>query len=403
MVACAGFISGAVAMFMPWTSVPGHIRRLSTKRVASVRLMERAVMRAVERYAKAMARGLLVLPLLAGWSGMARAAADRLTIHVLSDRLTLSVTGHPQVYLYGHLDADAPARFARLVAAGRIARGSDVYLSSREGDVAAGMALGRMLRAGGMATHLSAPRPTFPHAGKSRVALCADACAYAFFGGLYRWAPSGSDRLGLTVADTASSPGLPEAQAAYLASMGVDAAALVAGASAGMRWLDGARLKKAGAVNDGRLPPTARYDILGTTPTLDLRQVDRKGEHRLTVRCEPGHTRVTAYERVGAQRAREIVARGPRSYLALDGRSILVADDGVQAEGEYLVIRRDYPPSNLVDLLFAGSIGAWVDGRSAAFRDGFTLQPWGVYGQLKVFYHACWRAAPWPPRQHAPR
>lgn len=338
--------------------------------------------------------------LLAIGSLAAHAAAARLNIHVLNDRLTLAVARHPQVYLYGRIDADAPRRFEKLMKAGRIAPGSDVYLDAREGEADAGMALGRLIRQGGMATHLSAPRKTFPRAGASRTAECVDACAYAFFGGLYRWAPSGSDRLGLTLAKGAP-PALPAAVRGYLTQMQVDLGDLAPapGISPGpVLWLSAERLEKSGATNNGRLPPTASYDILSATPTLDLRQVDRKGEHRLTVTCRPGQTLVTAYERVGALHARQVVARGARSYLELNGRPTLVANDGVSAEGDMLVIRRNFPPSDLVDLLFAGSVGAWVDGRSAAFRDGFTLHPWGAYAKLKVFYHACWRAAPWPPR-----
>lgn len=325
---------------------------------------------------------------------VAHAESGKLKIHVLSDRLTIAVARHPQVYLYGRIDADAPERFDKLVRAGRIAPGSDVYLSAPDGDAAAGMALGRLIRRGGMATHLGAPRRNFPGATASRTAVCVDACAYAFFGGLYRWAPSGSDRLGLTLPLSADA-------AAYLQSMQIDLGELATapGARAGaVTWLLAERLHKSGAINNGELPPTATYDVLSPTPTLDLRQVDRKGEHRLTVTCRPGQTLIAAYERVGAQRAREIVARKARSYFELNGRPILASQDGVSAEGDMLVIRRSYPPSDLVDLLFAGAVGAWVDGRSAAFRDGFTLHPWGAYKQLKVFYHACWRAAPWPPR-----
>lgn len=335
-----------------------------------------------------LAIGLCITAALAS---AAHAGAGKLGIHVLSDRLTIAVARHPQVYLYGRIDADAPVRFARLVRSGRIAPGSDVYLSARQGDPAAGMALGRLIRQGGMATHLGAPRKSFPGATASRTALCVDACAYAFFGGLYRWAPSGSDRLGLTV------PLSPDASA-YLKAMQVDLGDLAPAPPGTVIWLTAERLEKTGASNNGRLPPVAHYDITSATPTLDLRQVDRAGEHRLTITCRPGQTDVAAYERVGALRARQIVARRARSYFTLNGRPILAANDGVSADGDMLVIRRHYPPSDLVDLLFAGSIGAWVDGRSAAFRDGFELHPWGVYKQLKVFYHSCWRAAPWLPR-----
>lgn len=329
---------------------------------------------------------------------IAHAGSERLNIHVMSDRLTLAVAKHPQVYLYGRIDAGAPERFGKLLQSGRIAAGSDIYLSAPEGDRAAGMALGRLFRKSGMATHLSAPRKNFPGATGNRTAVCVDACAYAFFGGLYRWAPSGSDRLGLTLPaqGSAADAALPADARDYLEAMQVDLGALAPASPGAVVWLDAEQLQKSGAVNNGRLPSTATYDVGVAAPMLDLRQNDRKGEHRLVVTCRPGQTDVAAYERVGAARAREIVARGARSYLELDGRPLLASTQGVTAEGDMLVIRRSYPPASLVDLLFAGRIGAWVDGRSAAFRDGFTLNPWGAYAQLKVFYHACWRAAPWP-------
>ncbi|HET6432712.1 hypothetical protein [Dyella sp.] len=335
-------------------------------------------------------------------STCAQARAERLNIHVLSDRLTLAVARHPQVYLYGRIDAQAPQRFETLVRSGRIAAGSDVYLSAAHGDLAAGMALGRLIRAGGMATHLGAPRRNFPGASGSRTAVCVDACALAFFGGLYRWAPSGSDRLGLSVTPAAAghAASLPPGVDDYLKEMKVDPGPLTVTSpkgAASVVWLAAEALRRSGAVNNGRLPARASYDVASPTPTLDLRQSDRTGEHRLVITCRPGQTLVEASERVGARRAREIVARGGRSYLALNGGPpMLAATDGVSAEGEMLVIRRSFPPERLVDLLFAGSIGAWVDGRSAAFRDGFALNPWGAHAQLRVFYHACWRAAPWP-------
>lgn len=354
---------------------------------------------------RARGRAMLACAVLAACgAASAKTGSERLNIHVVRDRLTLAVTKYPQVYLYGRIDGDAPRRFEQLMKAGTIVPGSDVYLSSRDGDPAAGMALGRLIRAGDMATHLSAPRKTFPHAGSSRTALCVDACAYAFLGGLYRWAPSGSDRFGLTspanhAAGTSSpfSAGVKD----YLAQMGIDPTAFapaMAATPGRVAWFTPEQLTAAKVVNNGKLVPKASYDVTSAEPSLDLRLTDRKGEHRLTVLCRPGHTLVTAYEHVGAARARQIASRGGSSYFEINGNPVLEGNEGVSAEGDLLVIRRDYPPSDLVDLLFAGSVGAWVTGRSKAFRDGFAMNPWPLRDQLKVFYYACWRAAPWPPR-----
>ena len=40
--------------------------------------------------------------------------------------------------------------------------------------------------------------------------------------------------------------------------------------------------------------------------------------------------------------------------------------------------------------------GAWVGGRTSAFRYGFVFQLYPVRNALKDYYLACWRAAPWP-------
>lgn len=339
--------------------------------------------------------GLWVLAIALMASNVAHAASRRLNIHVVRDRLTLAVTRFPQVYLYGSIDKDAPRRFEQLVKSGRIVPGSDIYLSAKDGDAAAGMALGRLFREGGMATHLSAPRKTFPGARNSKTSVCMDACAYAFFGGLYRWAPSGNDRLGLTVPAKGA---WPADVTGYLKAMDVDLGELKPASPGPVLWLGADRLTRTGAVNNGRLPPTATYDVSTAAPTIDLRQVDRKGEHRLTITCRPGHTDVVAYNPVGATRARQIAARGARSYFELDGKQVLGQTDGVRVDGNDLVIERDYPPADLYDLVFAGRVGAWVTGRSKAFRDGFVITPWPVHKQLTVFYYACWRAAPWTPR-----
>jgi len=329
----------------------------------------------------------LVLPAQAA----AVAASRPLQVTIVNDRLTLSVTHYPQVYLQGTIDAGAPQRFAALVRAGRITPGADIYLDAHGADRAAGMALGRLFRAGGMATHLGTPRQPRHASVAMKTATCTDACVYAYLGGLYRWTPSGRDRLAL-----AAPPGDARDVAAYLAAMGIDAGAL-APASPG-NWT-AERLLATGLANNGVLPATASYDLRAPAPTLELRQTDRKGVHRLTIRCAPGRTTVTAYDDVGMARARQVALRGGDAYFQLDGRKVLdQSRGGALAEGNALVIRRDYPPADLVDLVNAWSFGAWVDGRSAAFRDGFTLQLHPVHPQLKVFYYACWRAAPWPPR-----
>jgi len=334
---------------------------------------------------------------------VARDTPGQLKIVVIRDRLTLAVTRYPQVYLHGQIDADAPQRFEALMRSGRIPAGSDIYLNAASGDPQAGMALGRIFRANGMATHLGTPRKSRRASVAAKTAVCVDACVYAYLGGLYRWTPSGRDRIGLTSLPTAASKVQPEL-ARYLKDMGIDLAAFgraVTSSSGGLVWMTADPMLSAGLANNGRLPLTATVDLSTPAPTLELRQVVRKGSHRLTIQCQPGQTIVTAYDEVGLQRARQVVARGTRSYFQLNDKQVLNQPrDGAGVADNALMIRRSYPSAELVDLVSSWSFGAWVSGRSGAFRDGFSMPLHTVFGQLKDYYAACWRAAPWPPRQN---
>ena len=325
----------------------------------------------------------------------------QLKIDVIRDRMTMDMTGHPQVYLHGEIDVDAPQRFQTMLQSGRITAGSDVYLNSSSGDPNAGIALGRMFRSAGMATHLGTPRPPKHASVAAKTAVCVDACVYAYLGGLYRWAPTGMDRIGFTVSPETSAKASLRVST-YLADMGIDVATLAAAATpshSGTAWMTADQMKAHGLANNGKLPLTAMTQLSAPTPTIELKQIGRKGTHRVIIQCSPGKTTVTAFDEVGVVRARQVAARGARSYFQIGDTPVLdLRGDGAVVEGGDLVIRRAYPPADLVDLVSAWSFGAWVDGRSHAFRDGFSMPLHTVHQQLSDYFYACWRAAPWPPR-----
>jgi hypothetical protein len=335
-------------------------------------------------------------------------SADQLAIQVTDDRLTLAVTDVPQVYLYGTIDEDAPQRVGDLIRSGKIPRGSDIYLNSSSGSVGAGMALGRLFRAGSMVTHLGKPR----RKGESNTAICVGACTYAYFGGLYRWAPTGSDRIGVSAYPAAASPNGSGDIAGYLKDMGIDPAALTTSPSTSSNiatsssavtssnatvWLSADQMMASGLANNGRLPLVAKYQTLSTGPYLTLEQTDRHGEHRMTIECKPGRVILTAINQVGAERARDIVARGTRSYFELNRQEILTQPSGgVEVASASISMTRTYPPARLQYIIYAPSVGAWVAGRTSAFRNGFTFELEPVRSTLKQYYEACWQAAPWP-------
>ncbi len=331
-----------------------------------------------------------------------------MAIQVNNDRLTLAMTKVPQVYLYGDIDAGAPARFDALVRSQKIPVGSDIYLNSSSGSVAAAVALGRLFRASSMVTHLGTPRRNGRAGSAVKTATCAGACTYAYFGGLYRWAPTGSDRIGLPSPSANAAPAreatLPAAQMhAYLVDMGIDLEQIAPALNASrepMVWLAADQLLLSGLANNAQLPLTVKYQ-LSAAPTLVLNQVDRHGQHRITLQCKPGAVTLTAYDLVGADHARDIVARGTRSYFEINRQETLTQlRDGASVANDSVMITRSYPPTQLGHLLFARSIGAWVGGRTNAFRYGFTFQLYPVRTILKDYYNACWRAAPWPTGQN---
>lgn len=335
-------------------------------------------------------------------------AADQLSIQITDDRLTLAVTDVPQVYLRGVIDADAPERFSAFMQSGKIPTGSDVYLNSSSGDANAGIALGRLFRQGAMVTHLGTPR----RKGEANTATCVGACAYAYFGGLYRWAPTGLDQIGLlTYPAPAPAEGVQASNvlggaAAYLKDMGINLGTLPPGAPLsshdGVTWLTADQMTASGLANNGRLPLTATYKPSGGAPYLVLDQVDRHGERRMTIECKPGSVTLTALNRVGAERAKQVVARGTRSYFEINRQETMTQlqqQGGATVASESVIMTRAYPPDRLEYIIFAQSVGAWVGDRNNAFRSGFTFDLEPVRSTLKNYYNACWQASPWPTRQ----
>lgn len=332
------------------------------------------------------------------------AMPPRMAIQVNDDRMTVSLAGAPQVYLYGVIDADAPQRFEALLKSGKVPPGSDVYLNSAQGGLAAGMALGRLFRASAMTTHLGTPRRKRGGYRGAKAAVCSGACAYAYFGGLYRWAPTGGDRIGLIRhGSTAPAPSTQEEADAYLKAMGIDLGALAAPPASAVDspvWLGADQMTEAGLANNGRLPLKTKSSLLPPAPSLELQQENRRGTYRLVLQCQPGNVTLTAYDQVGATRAAQIVAHETRSYFEVDRQEVLAEPRGAaRAVDGAVVISRPWPPNELGRLLSSTSIGAWVGGRRSAFRYGATFVLYPARQAIKDFYNACWRAAPWPVKQ----
>jgi len=343
--------------------------------------------------ASALLAGVMALPLYA--AGASReampATSSQLNVQVNDDRMTLAVAKVPQIYLYGPIDAGAAQRVQAMIQANKIPPNSDIYLNSPGGDVQAGMALGRLFRAGKMTTHLGSPRRTARQPIVPKTSQCVEACAYAYAGGLFRWAPTGTDRFGAQA--VASSASATEATA-YLQEMGLDPKVFGSVPNGEVTWLDTEQMRKDGLANNGRLPPTAAAGPVNGVASLSLTQLARDGEHRLTLVCRPDGLTITAYYTIGVDRARSIVARATHSYFEINDKP--AAEDNhanIAAVAQSVVFTQPVPLAQLSQLPSAYTMGAWLADRGGNVRYGFWMEMNPVRNDLRAFGNNCQQVA----------
>ncbi len=320
-----------------------------------------------------------------------------LTVHLRSDRITLRMAKAPQLYLAGTINAAAVEQVRQLLQSGKAPPGTDVYLDSSAGDAAAGMELGKLFRDARFNTHLgtwhTGSTPALP-------ATCLDACAYAWLGGVYRWSPSGADRIGLhgdllPNRDTAV-PGTPSPAElrSYIAAMDVrpEQIAQVGGLVVnGIAWWKTEQLLPAQVANNGRLPLAASYrKTPGDAPTLVLSQTVRGQQNQVTLQCAPGQITLSARYTVGDERAQNLAARAMYAYFVV-GEQAWQPRLGKrpQADGDALVFERQMPFAQLASVLHAGSLASWIEITGSPVRLGFWLAPALAEKLTQPFYADC--------------
>ncbi|MBD8873747.1 hypothetical protein [Rhodanobacter sp. DHB23] len=321
--------------------------------------------------------------------------AGPLTVHVRNDSMTLRVAKAPQAYLAGTIDDAAVAQVRQLLEAGKLVPGSDVYLDSSAGDIVAGMELGRLFRASRFNTHLG----TW-HTGNSPAlpATCLDACAYAYLGGVYRWSPSGSDRIGLhdnlQPARAASSAAQTPDANQYVEAMGVRPAefAQVAGLVVnGVAWWSTEKLASTQVANNGRLPLEAAYQKApGTPSTLLLSQMVHGKQDQVTLQCAPGQITLAARYVVGAERTGLLAARAMYAYFQVGGQPWQMHQgERPHADGDALVFSRTMPFAQLTPVLQSMSLGVWFEITGSPVRVGFWVAPLQVEKLTQPFLADC--------------
>lgn len=325
-----------------------------------------------------------------------------LTVHIRNDRITLRIAKAPQLYLAGTINAAAVEQVRQLLQSERVSSGTDIYLDSSAGDVAAGMALGRLFRAARFNTHLGTWRTgSWRTAGPpARPATCLDACAYAWLGGVYRWSPSGVDRIGLhdnllpdRAVATSGAPS-PSDLRDYITAMDVRPEQLRQVSSLvvnGIAWWNTEKLVPAQVANNGRLPLMASYQKSpGDAPQLLLSQTVRGESNQITLQCAPGQVTLAAHYAVGGERARDLAARAMYAYFEVGGQAWQPRlGKRPQVDGDALVFQRTMPFAQLAPLLSSGSLAAWIEITGSPVRVGFWLAPSMVEKLTQPFYADC--------------
>lgn len=326
--------------------------------------------------------------------------AGPLTVHMRSDRMTLQIAKAPQIYFAGTINSQAVQQVRDLLDSGKVSPGADVYLDSSDGDVAAGIALGKLFRTARLNTHLGTWRTGGWSSGvPARPATCLDACAYAYLGGVYRWSPSGADRIGLHEAllpdrtQAAPDAPTPEDLRAYLESMGVQPAYfahVVNTVVNGIAWWNADAMAPWQVANNGRLPLQAADQSVPGTPKLQLTQTMRHDHNRITLQCAPDKVDLTASYGVGDARARQIVARVMYAYFGVDGHAQDKRHgDAPQVDDGALVFTRQLPFADLANVLATTSLGAWFEVSGSPVRLGFWMSPSVVAKDTQTFFAAC--------------
>ena len=240
-----------------------------------------------------------------------------------------------------------------------------------------------------------------------------DACTFVYLGGLYRWSPTGTDRIGLRGPYLASlrtqktgQTSVPNDVSAYLTAMGIRAAGftrMLASSNDTMIWLNYDQMLAWELANNGRLPLSASYQRAPGPATLTFAQVVRDGENRITLVCAPEGVTLTSYYRVGLVRARQLLARETGSYFEIDHQEVLPQQSArARLVNDAIVFSRPLSMGQLASLLSTYSMGAWVKDKNGAVRYGFTIGPVTVKDSFPGYYADCEKIVPRSPAQ-APR
>jgi hypothetical protein len=165
-------------------------------------------------------------------------AAEKMRFMVDKSLHKIVIAGRPTLYADGPIDEHAPAHLMEILSKHRLGPGTIMYFNSPGGSLSAALALGRVIREAGLNTGVGA----FAEQGNDRSGVCMSACAYAYFGGQFRYfSRYDKSRFGLhqfyasnsTVGSIGTVQQVSAAIIAYLTEMGVNPMVFTISAQAG--------------------------------------------------------------------------------------------------------------------------------------------------------------------------
>ncbi|HUA76586.1 MAG TPA: hypothetical protein VMA86_02875 [Acetobacteraceae bacterium] len=221
-------------------------------------------------------RGLVLTALMT--MGPVAATADKpMTFELVPDGSLFT-----SIFASGDITAHTAAKFASFLKSSGVKAPATVYLSSAGGDLMAGLALGRAIRAAGFGTEVG-----IPGQGGAGPAACDSACTFSFLGGVTRTVSSGS-LFGVHRFSGDSSDPLQEAQeiggqlVAYMAEMDVSRdlyTQMTEGSPEQVKYLDAATMAKLHVTTSetvrGRMNFDAGYPVLVVRDLQGLVQYGR--------------------------------------------------------------------------------------------------------------------------------
>ena len=206
-----------------------------------------------------------------------------------------------RIFATGEIDANAGKRLAALIKSKNIPLHSNLYLHSPGGNLAAGMALGRVIREYRLHTYIGRFDPNLKYVGGAP-GFCYSACATAFLGGVFRYWTNGSvygvHRFyweGRSDKDADIAQILSATVVEYIRSMGVDTKIFALASQAGSSEIvtpSHETLLALNVVNDGRNPVKWTIESLsqGGAKAMYLKgeQETDNGMNKFMLVCVPG-------------------------------------------------------------------------------------------------------------------